>query len=139
MNLQEVDAVHWPDLLSSLDGYEGLLQDKKGGDNAPLCALLFKPERLQLIWSESRSRALLAAFRFIDSMGIDQTLFVINVHLEGSPYRPNDRVSQIRSSLQRLQHFQENTAHVDPRECLVVVAGDLNSGRGESSWRLMLR
>ena len=137
--LQEVDSCHWEDVLSDMDGYEGILQEKKGGDAASLCALLFKPERLELIWTESRSRSLLAAFRFTDSLGVDQVLFVINVHLEGSPYRPNDRVSQIRSSLQRLQQCQVSMAQLDPKECLVVVAGDFNSGRAESAWRLMLR
>ncbi len=68
-----------------------------------------------------------------------QVLYVVNVHLEGSPYRPNDRVSQMRSSLQRLQQAQEGQAKADPRECMVVVCGDLNSGRTESVWRLLYR
>lgn len=34
-----------------------------------------------------------------------------NLHLEGSPYRPNDRVSQLKSALQRLQlHLGSNEA-----------------------------
>jgi hypothetical protein len=32
-----------------------------------------------------------------------QLVWVANLHLEGSPYRPNDRVSQLRSALQRLE------------------------------------
>lgn len=33
-----------------------------------------------------------------------QMVWVANVHLEGSPYRPNDRISQLRHGLQRLEH-----------------------------------
>ena len=32
-----------------------------------------------------------------------QVVWLANVHLEASPYRPNDRISQLRSALQRLQ------------------------------------
>lgn len=35
--------------------------------------------------------------------GLPQMLWLANVHLEASPYRPNDRVSQLRSALQRLE------------------------------------
>lgn len=34
---------------------------------------------------------------------IMQMLWLVNVHLEGSPYRPNDRISQLRHALQRLE------------------------------------
>lgn len=30
-------------------------------------------------------------------------LWLANVHLEGSPYRPNDRISQLKHALQRLE------------------------------------
>ncbi len=95
--------------------------------------------RLELLWCEHRSRALLAAFRFLDSYGLEQVLYVVNCHLEGSPYRPNDRVSQMRSALQRLQQCQQQQAGVEPRDCLVVVCGDFNSSRSESVWRLLYR
>ena len=32
-----------------------------------------------------------------------QVVWLANVHLEASPYRPNDRISQLRSALQRLE------------------------------------
>lgn len=32
-----------------------------------------------------------------------QVLWLANVHLEGSPYRPNDRISQLKHALQRLE------------------------------------
>ena len=35
-------------------------------------ALFYRPSRFELLWVESRSRALLAALRFQDSYGLDQ-------------------------------------------------------------------
>jgi CCR4-NOT transcription complex subunit 6 len=57
---------------------------------------LFKPSKLQLWWQESRSRTLLAAFLFVDSTAATQALYVANVHLEGSPYKPQERLAQVR-------------------------------------------
>lgn len=59
-----------------------------------------------------------------------QLLYVANLHLEGSPYRPNDRISQTRSVLQRLEAHQRQYGIV-PSEAAVVVCGDFNSGRHE--------
>jgi CCR4-NOT transcription complex subunit 6 len=55
---------------------------------------LFRPSKLQLWWQESRSRTLLAAFLFADSSDATQALYVANVHLEGSPYKPQERLAQ---------------------------------------------
>lgn len=46
------------------------------------------------MWAEHRSRALLAEFSVPTAAGGSARLLVANVHLEGSPYRPNDRVNQ---------------------------------------------
>lgn len=32
-----------------------------------------------------------------------QLVWLANVHLEGSPYRPNDRISQLKHALHRLE------------------------------------
>ncbi|GAX83979.1 hypothetical protein CEUSTIGMA_g11404.t1 [Chlamydomonas eustigma] len=138
--LQEVDIGRWDELLEGLEGYTGVLQQKKGMEGAgAVCALLYKAARLQLLWTESRSRTMLAAFKFVDTYGLDQVLYCINCHLEGSPYRPNDRVSQIRSSLHRLQQFQQQVPGVTVEDQLLVVCGDFNSGKSESVWRLLYR
>jgi hypothetical protein len=60
-----------------------------------VCMTLFRPSKLQLWWQESRSRTLLAAFLFADSTGATQALYVANVHLEGSPYKPQERLAQV--------------------------------------------
>ncbi|EFJ47404.1 hypothetical protein VOLCADRAFT_92068 [Volvox carteri f. nagariensis] len=112
--LQEVEPSRWNQMLASpaLTDYAGFLQ-------------------LGLVWHESRTRALLAAFTFWDGLGQQQLLYVANMHLEGSPYRPNDRISQTRSALQRLEAHQRQYG-IAPEDAAVVVCGDFNSGRHET-------
>ncbi|KAG2426336.1 hypothetical protein HXX76_013093 [Chlamydomonas incerta] len=134
--LQEVEPARWQEMMASpaLAGYTGLLQDRgRGSDSSPVIAnaLLWRPDKLGLVWSESRSRALLAAFVFWDGLVQQQLFYVANLHLEGSPYRPNDRISQTRSALQRLEAHQ--LCHgLSPGDAAVVVCGDFNSGRHET-------
>ncbi|EFJ47403.1 hypothetical protein VOLCADRAFT_92067 [Volvox carteri f. nagariensis] len=107
-------SCRWNQMLASpaLTDYAGFLQ-------------------LGLVWHESRTRALLAAFTFWDGLGQQQLLYVANMHLEGSPYRPNDRISQTRSALQRLEAHQRQYG-IAPEDAAVVVCGDFNSGRHET-------
>lgn len=67
-----------------------------------------------------------------------QLLYIAICHLEGSPYRPSDRVSQIRSVLERLQRHQADH-HLGPAECPMLVIGDLNSSRHDSVCQLLYR
>ncbi|GLI60021.1 hypothetical protein VaNZ11_002085 [Volvox africanus] len=131
--LQEVEPSRWEQLISSpaLAGYAGFLQDRRGGESLICNAILYRKDKLGLIWQESRSRAQLAGFIFWDSLGQQQLLYVANLHLEGSPYRPNDRISQTRSALQRLEAHQRQHG-IAPEDAAVVVCGDFNSGRHET-------
>ncbi|KXZ54570.1 hypothetical protein GPECTOR_4g635 [Gonium pectorale] len=138
--LQEVEPARWEEMLASpvLAEYSGIIQDRRGADALISNAILFRPSKLGLVWQESRSRALLAAFVFWDGLGQQQLLYVANLHLEGSPYRPNDRISQTRSALQRLEAHMR--AHgVAPGDAAVLVAGDLNSGRHETVCQFLHR
>ncbi|GLC33494.1 hypothetical protein PLESTB_000081100 [Pleodorina starrii] len=131
--LQEVEPSRWEQMLASpaLAGYAGFIQDRRGGESLISNAILYRTDKLGLVWQESRSRALLAAFAFWDGLGQQQLLYVANLHLEGSPYRPNDRISQTRSALQRLEAHQRQHG-IDPADAAVVVCGDFNSGRHET-------
>ena len=60
------------------------------------------------------------------------------MHLEGSPFRPNDRVSQLKSALQRLQ-LHLAASEVDPEPADVVVLGDFNSFMHDSPCWLLRR
>eukprot|EP00798_Chlamydomonas_sp_ICE-L_P011622 gene11622-34330_t len=132
--LQEVEPNRWEEVcaLPSLAGYTCLLQDRQKDKEARAIALaiFFKAPRFELLWTESRSRVLLAALRFKDSYGLDQVLYLMNLHLEGSPHRPHDRLSQMRSALQRLQQCQQEQQKLGgppPEDCTTAIVGDFNS------------
>jgi CCR4-NOT transcription complex subunit 6 len=65
-----------------------------------------------------------------------QMLYTANCHLEGSPYKPAERVNQLRSTLASLSKHQA-AAGLEPGTCHVVVAGDLNSCSSEGPYKLM--
>lgn len=67
-----------------------------------------------------------------------QVLYIVNVHLEGSPYRPNDRVSQMRSALECMQKHQKENG-LQPERCNVVICGDFNSGAKDAVCQYLLR
>mmetsp|Transcript_3696 Transcript_3696/g.8562 ORF Transcript_3696/g.8562 Transcript_3696/m.8562 type:complete len:369 (-) Transcript_3696:341-1447(-) len=134
--LQEVDPSRWEEMRAWLPGYESLLQDKKE-ESKMLLGLMWKP-RLQLVWAEHRSRVMLAEFSFNDGAGNLQTIYLINLHLEGSPYRPNDRISQLKSALSRLAARQEANG-MQPGSCSTLVCGDFNSGPENCPYRLLHR
>ncbi len=193
----------WAELLRALPRYRGILQEKKGGgENGPqqqgatqacCTAILFRQERLELIWSEPRSRSLLAAFRFYDSFAIEQARqsrmwTVERASGVGSPHTllpslgsllrqlpprrkpaeangPRLADPQLSSGVrcvrcvrlccyssssfslrrdrarlpQRLQQCQQQQAGMDPRDCLVVVCGDMNSSAEDSVHRFLRR
>eukprot|EP00878_Enallax_costatus_P027361 GHUV01029442.1.p1 GENE.GHUV01029442.1~~GHUV01029442.1.p1 ORF type:complete len:285 (+),score=43.65 GHUV01029442.1:252-1106(+) len=134
--LQEVDVVWLSDYLefAASAGYEAVYQETKG--KQVVCMTLYRPQKLQLWWQDSRSRTLLSAFLFTDSTAATQVLYVANCHLEGSPYKPQERINQLKSSLASLTKHQQSQ-HFPPAECNVVIAGDVNSGRNEAVYRLL--
>ncbi|KAF8060285.1 CCR4 [Scenedesmus sp. PABB004] len=134
--LQEVDVLALPEWLefAAAAGYAAVQQDAKG--KQAVCLTLYRAAKLQLWWSDARSRTLLAALLFTDSSGASQVIYVANCHLEGSPRKPAERLAQARSALASLARHQQS-AGLPPSECHVVFTGDLNSGRSEAVWRLL--
>lgn len=65
-----------------------------------------------------------------------QVLYTANCHLEGSPYKPAERLNQLRSTLASLTKHQAASG-LDPAACHVVVGGDLNSSSSEGPYRLL--
>eukprot|EP00887_Chlorella_sp_A99_P005315 scaffold1.g5315.t1 len=116
--LQEVTPDRWNDIkdhMLSL-GYASVLQSKAishGSHN--VVATFYRAAKLRL------------------------PLWLVNLHLEGSPYRPNDRVSQLKSALQRLAHHLESASAEPPEAADVAIAGDFNSFMGDSPCWLLRR
>ncbi len=101
-------------------------------------AVFFRSDKFTLWWEEHRTRVMLLALVYQDSLGISRVLYVVNVHLEGSPYRPNDRVNQMRNALQRMQQHQLDNG-LSPQDCSVIICGDFNSGRKDAVCQLLHR
>ena len=99
---------------------------------------------MTLRWREERSRALLTELSLQSSTMSSEgdvntredTVFVVNVHLEGSPYRAADRVSQLRHALHRLAHHIETTGR-DIKTAKLILVGDFNSLPGDSPCKFL--
>jgi CCR4-NOT transcription complex subunit 6 len=142
--LQEAPLERWDDLRGFMAdlGYDCLQQQKP---HEVKLAIFWRCSTLTLAWSEERSRALLtemtllnntnntAAINNSSTMSYPQTttLYIINVHLEGSPYRASDRVSQLRHALHRLEYHLEATGR-DIATAKVILVGDFNSTSTDS-------
>jgi hypothetical protein len=100
-------------------GFQEVLQEKV---HTLTCVTFFKTARLKLIWSQSRSRALLAGFALPDG----RELGIANVHLQAGPNHQDEsqRMSQLQSVLSRLNRC---------RPWCQVVCGDFNSELCEGS------
>jgi len=109
-------------------GYECIQQIKP---HEVKLAMFYRASRVNLQWWEERSRALLAEIQ----LGL-KTVYVVNVHLEGSPRRADDRVAQLRHALHRLRYRIETTTRGDLDESIqsasVICCGDFNSLRNEA-------
>jgi len=57
-------------------------------------------------------------------------LFVVNVHLEGDPFEPQTRFTQIKSVLHRIE-LRINEWKLDKTKCRILVVGDFNSCKGQ--------
>ena len=126
-----IDGCSWPDLsafLSSI-GYSGGIHQSNKIHEVPL-AVYWKKSRLSAVWYEERSRAMLCEFQ-ICCHDTKEHLFVINVHLEGNPFKSSTRVSQLRHALQRLIH-RLDCIGVQEECARVIIAGDFNSIRDDS-------
>ncbi|KAJ9459302.1 hypothetical protein DIPPA_29903 [Diplonema papillatum] len=68
----------------------------KKGRGLAKTAILYRTAVLQLLWSQNRSRTVLAAFRH---RATGSTVYVVNCHLEGNPVKARERFQQLRGSL----------------------------------------
>lgn len=118
-------------------GYDCIVQLKP---HEVKLAVFWRCSRLTLKWWEERSRALISELTLSTStegnISEEDTLFVVNVHLEGSPYRAADRVAQLRHALQRLAHHIEATGR-DVGTAKLILVGDFNSLPGDSPCKFL--
>ncbi|EFN59287.1 hypothetical protein CHLNCDRAFT_137627 [Chlorella variabilis] len=139
--LQEVTVDRWMELkafMASL-GYTAVVQARAAATGSDfMLALFYRQGKLRLAWSKERSRVLLAALEVVEPGPAEgQVVWLANVHLEGSPYRPNDRISQLKHALQRLE------GHIGSKDAAeaadVIICGDFNSLDQDSPCWLLRR
>lgn len=135
--LQEVEKDRWPEFVFVMRalGYSGIMQSPKKTHMTIATAIFYKSNRFKVVWEEHRSRALGIGLTYTDSNGQSQVLYVVNWHLEGDPRRAPDRISQMKSILQRMAAIQGKSAE----RADVVIAGDFNATRWNAPWQFLFR
>jgi mRNA deadenylase 3'-5' endonuclease subunit Ccr4 len=125
--LQEVQVDTWPDLLDSLPGYTGILQDVKGGH--PVASAVLVRPKFQVRRVESRSRVLIVVLEDCeqDEPSSSPLLYLCNVHLEAGMSHDDNliRYHQLKSLFKRLT----NQCRLDQQalqEASIIMAGDFN-------------
>jgi mRNA deadenylase 3'-5' endonuclease subunit Ccr4 len=118
-------------------GYAGIRQ---GPDHEVLLAVFFKVDHFSVSWCEQRSRALLVELELCGSRFEHQfrgeKLYLVNIHLEGKPDKPDVRVSQLRHALERLTRHIESTG-ASASEARLIVNGDFNSSVDDAPCQLL--
>ena len=129
--LQEVDIICWDGLhaAAARQGYDGVIQTRKDGHPFANAVLLRRSARLEIVRSESRSRALITVLKKKKRAGNEPPLYLANVHLEsgvrgGQFASDTARFYQIRSLLRRVELQCGRDAAVDG--AAFVLCGDFN-------------
>lgn len=128
--LQEVEQKSYEeDLLPFFNrlGYKGTMQRKWIGN-----AVFYRENMFQLHSIVERSRTIIVTLLNKGKAGQrssteeESLLTVANVHLEGDPYRPQEKFFQIRSLFKYLQRNIEKTGEKSVMDQHVVICGDFN-------------
>lgn len=124
--LQEMEVERWDNFLEKLPDYDGVLQTMKGGHPVATAILVKRASQLEVVRTESRSRALLVVL----SSSSKQPLFLANVHLDAGAENDRTRICQLRSLLKRLVRHMDieeidvmKDEHLEPP---IIIAGDMN-------------
>jgi len=89
-------------------------------------AFFYKAERLELLWTDHRSRVVLASFKHRCS---GQILYMATCHLEGAPWEGEKRMAQTKKALDSLkrQVQKDQKEHgTDSEKVAMIFAGDFN-------------
>jgi mRNA deadenylase 3'-5' endonuclease subunit Ccr4 len=89
-------------------------------------AFFYKADRLELLWTDHRSRVVLASFRH---QGNGQIVYMATCHLEGAPWEAEKRISQTKKALDSVQRrmvADQKAFGLDNNKGTLVFAGDFN-------------
>jgi mRNA deadenylase 3'-5' endonuclease subunit Ccr4 len=124
--LQEMQVDLWPDFISSVSGYTGILQNVTAFHPVASAVLIKEGLDLEVLRVESRSRALIIVLSSPSSPSLTP-LYLANVHLEagGSHDENLIRYNQLKSLWKRLK-YHCTLDHANLPEARIVLAGDFN-------------
>ena len=150
---QEVTIARWEEMQRAMREnlqYDAIVQLKPHEVKLATC---WRSSKFDLVWWEERSRAILAELRMRSDEQRDgdmdtgtseederfsgPSIYIVNVHLEASPYKTADKVHQLKHALSRLSNHISKTGYCDPENAAVVVAGDFNSTAEEPACMLL--
>eukprot|EP00930_Biecheleria_cincta_P037800 TRINITY_DN25979_c0_g1_i1.p1 TRINITY_DN25979_c0_g1~~TRINITY_DN25979_c0_g1_i1.p1 ORF type:complete len:405 (+),score=76.28 TRINITY_DN25979_c0_g1_i1:48-1217(+) len=89
-------------------------------------AFFYKADRLELLWTDHRSRVVLASFRHRRS---GQIVYMATCHLEGAPWEAEKRIAQTKKaldSLKRQVRKDQQERCTDSEKAALIFAGDFN-------------
>lgn len=128
--LQEIEISRWTEWREFMDGegYTGVMLQrprstrKNGRHQGITNATFYRSRRFSLCWEQHCSRVLGIALKWFSNDGIEhvgdlkldagcvivcfQKVYVVNVHLEGHPYKPAERAHQVHTILQCMEKAQ---------------------------------
>ena len=138
--LQEVQVDLWDRLFSQLQdhGYHGFLQEM--GRRHPVANAILVKEGLNIVRTESRSRALIAVI--LDEEKSSSPLYLANVHLEAGCTDDAEviRFNQVRSLCKRLKIQIQKDAGLNKLSSdspTIVIMGDCNMLRGSPLYKFL--
>jgi len=139
--LQEVEIERWGEWREFMDneGYTGVMlnRQRSSGKNRRhqgiTNAIFFRSRRFTLCWEQHCSRALGIALKWYSHAGREHKVYIVNVHLEGHPYKPAERVHQVHTIIKSLE--KENAGCAEEPD--IVFCGDFNSTRWNAPWHYL--
>jgi mRNA deadenylase 3'-5' endonuclease subunit Ccr4 len=88
-------------------------------------ALFYRADRFEKLWTDHRSRVVLAALRHLPS---GHVFYCATCHLEGAPWEGDKRVQQMKKALESVQRQMAKDQKTGIKNQSVVIAGDFNEG-----------
>lgn len=139
--LQEIEIEKWGEWMEFMDneGYTGVILKrpksprKTGRHQGITNATFFRSRRFTLCWEKHCSRVLGIALKWYSGDGREHKVYIVNVHLEGHPYKPAERVRQVNTIIRTIEKEQAGSAE----EPDIVFCGDFNSTRWNAPWHYL--
>jgi CCR4-NOT transcription complex subunit 6 len=133
--LQEVQVSYWQDFSANCQkiGYDCQILQNVTRQHPVALAILLKPNVVEVLAVESRSRAILTVMRLRST---NQLLVLANVHLQAGFQSDEDRYNQIKSLLKRIRN-QARRFELEDKDTHIILIGDFNMKQPNPIYHLL--